>query len=53
MKWSRDHVLAWGYRINLMLTADLEWLKFIGSGSVVMKINAKVCFPRWPSGIHI
>jgi hypothetical protein len=36
-----------------MLTVDLDRIKVIGSGSVVMKIDAKVCFPRWPSGGHI
>jgi hypothetical protein len=36
-----------------MLTVDLDRLKVISSGSVVMKIDAKVCFPRWPSGDHI
>jgi hypothetical protein len=44
-----DHVLTWGYWRDLMLTADLDRLKVIISGSGVMKINAKVCFP----GSHI
>jgi hypothetical protein len=50
MKWSRDHVLTCGYRRDLLLTVDLDRIKVISSGSVVMKIDAKVCFPRWPSG---
>jgi hypothetical protein len=38
MKWSRDHVLTWGYMRNLMFTVDTD---------------AKVCFPRGPSGGNI
>jgi hypothetical protein len=52
MKWSRDHVLTWGYRKDLMLTVDLDKLNVISSDSVIMKIDAKVCFPR-PSVGHI
>jgi hypothetical protein len=33
-----------------MLTIDLDRLKVISSGSVVMKIDAEVCFPR---GIYV
>jgi hypothetical protein len=57
MKRSRDHVLTWGYRRYFMLTVDEDIdrlrLKVISSGmsgsvmSVAMKIDAKVCFPRW------
>jgi hypothetical protein len=39
-----------------MLTRSFDRLKVISSGSViivVLKIDAKVCFPRWPSGGHI
>jgi hypothetical protein len=35
-------VLTWGYRSDLF-----DRLKVISSGSVVMKIDAKVGFPRW------
>jgi hypothetical protein len=31
----------------------IDRLNVISSGSVVMKIDAKVCFPRWPSGGNI
>jgi hypothetical protein len=44
MKWSRDHVLTWSFRRDLKLTVELDRLKVISSGSVVMKIDAKVCF---------
>jgi hypothetical protein len=44
MKWSMDHVLTWGHRRDTLK---------VSSGSVVMKTDAKVCFPRWPSGGHI
>jgi hypothetical protein len=47
MKWSRDHVLTWGYRRNRMLTVDLDRPHVISSGGVVMNIDARVCFPRW------
>jgi hypothetical protein len=38
---------------DIMLIVDLEKLTVISSGSVVMKIDAKVCFPRGPSGGNI
>jgi hypothetical protein len=50
MKWSRDHVLTWGYMRDLMSTVNFDRLNVISSGSVVMKIDAKVCFPRGQSG---
>jgi hypothetical protein len=57
MKWFRDHVLTWGYIRDLMLTVDLDRLNVIidrliviSPGTVVMKIDSKVCFPRRPSG---
>jgi hypothetical protein len=45
MKWSRNHVLTWGYRRDLMVIVDLYKLKVIkniSSGSVVMKIKKSV-----------
>jgi hypothetical protein len=46
MKWSRDHVLTLGlYETLCLVFIDLD-----SSGSVIMKIDAKVCFPRGPSG---
>jgi hypothetical protein len=53
MELSRGHVLTWGYRSGLMLTVDPDRLKVISSDSVVMKIDSKVYFPKWPSGGHI
>jgi hypothetical protein len=46
MKWSRDHVLTWGYMTDLRfrLTVDLDRLNIIISGSVVMTIDAKYVF---------
>jgi hypothetical protein len=34
MKWSRDHVLTWGYKRNLIVTVDLDRIKVISSGNV-------------------
>jgi hypothetical protein len=50
MKWSRDHLLTCGYMRDRMLRVYLDRLNVSSSGSVVMKIDAKVCFPRGPSG---
>jgi hypothetical protein len=36
-----------------MLTVELDRLNVISSGSVVMPIDANVCFPRGPSGGNI
>jgi hypothetical protein len=45
MKWYRDHVLTLGYWRDRMVTVDFDRLNVISSGSVVLKIDAKVCFP--------
>jgi hypothetical protein len=33
MKWSRDHVLTWGYMRDLALTVDFDRLNIISSGT--------------------
>jgi hypothetical protein len=53
MKWSRDHALTWGYMRDPMSTVELDRLNVVSSGSVFMTIDAKVCFPRGPSGDNI
>jgi hypothetical protein len=51
--YGKIDVLTWGYMRDLMLTVKFAKLNVINSGSVVIKIDAKVCFPRGPAGCNI
>jgi hypothetical protein len=39
-------VLTWGFRKDIMLIVDLDSLKVISSGSIVMKIGCKGMFSK-------